>query len=367
MHVGYATGFQHQSGPELNDARFIKEDLEMAVLAESLGFESIWVTEHHFSNYSISPAPLQTLAYFAGKLHRAYLGTQVIVLPWNDPVRVAEQALWLDNVTNGRLLLGLGRGLGSMEYDGMRVDINQTRQLFREYSELVLQALETGVIEGGEITRQPRRELRPRPFRSFQGRVFGSAGSPESVRTVAELGIGVLIINPEPRPELGVDFQTYRTVWAEKHPQRKIPHPLLSGTIYVDESGDRAREMSVKYHRVNFKAAVANYGMADESFGTTKGNEFYRRMKIDPSKIDEMADQMGIIMPCGTPQEVLGKLEEINRTVGLQGFFPHFHFGGMPRDEAVRNLRLFAEKCLSEVKSWPAESSFGPRALDTAA
>jgi alkanesulfonate monooxygenase SsuD/methylene tetrahydromethanopterin reductase-like flavin-dependent oxidoreductase (luciferase family) len=358
MHVGYATGFQHQSGPEVDDAGFIKDDLNMALLAESLGFESIWVTEHHFSNYSISPAPLQTLAYFAAKVKKAYLGTQVVVLPWNDPVRVAEQALWLDTVTDGRLVLGFGRGLGRMEYDGMRVDINHTRQLFREYASLIISALETGVIEGGEITKQPRRELRPRPQRSFKGRIFGSAGSPESVRTVAELGMGVLIINPEPRPALGVDFETYQTVWAEKQAGRAMPRPMLSGTIFVDESGDRAREMSVKYHRINFKAAVKNYGMAEESFGTTKGNEYYARMKIDPAKIDAMADQMGASMPAGTPTEVLVQLENINKQIGLQGFFPHFHFGAMPREEAVRNMRLFAAKCLPEVKSWAAENSF---------
>jgi hypothetical protein len=61
MHIGYATGFQHQSGPGLNDTTLIKDDLNMALLAESLGFESIWVTEHHFSDYSISPAPFQRL------------------------------------------------------------------------------------------------------------------------------------------------------------------------------------------------------------------------------------------------------------------------------------------------------------------
>ena len=362
MHVGYATGFQHQSGPSLNDRVFIQEDLRMAVEAEDLGFDSIWVTEHHFSDYSISPSPLQSLAYLAGKTKRVKLGTQVIVLPWNDPVRVAEQALWLDNVTEGRLLLGFGRGLGKMEYEGLRVDINKTRQLFREHAELIIAALETGVIEGGEITRQPRRELRPRPYKSFEGRIFGSAGSPESVRTVAELGIGVLIINPEPRANLGVDFDTYHQVWAEKQPARKAPAPLLSGTIFVDESSERAKTLSAQYHRVNFRGAVRNYGMAEEDFGSAKGNEFYKSMRIAPDKIDEMADKMGQVMPAGNPTEILEILERVNNEVSLQGFFPHFHFGGMPRAEAERNMRLFAEKCLPELKSWPSENSFEPNA-----
>lgn len=358
MHVGFATGFQHQSGPEVNDTEFLRADLEMAILAEELGFESIWVTEHHFTNYSISPSPLQSLAYLAGRTRSVKLGTQVVVLPWNDPVRVAEQALWLDNVTEGRLLLGFGRGLGKMEYEGMRVDIDQTRQLYREHAELVINALERGVIEGGEITRQPRRELRPRPFKSFQGRIFGSAGSPESVRTVAELGIGILIINPEPRTNLGVDFDTYHQVWRATHgARREAPAPLLSGTVFVDESSDRAKEKSREYHRVNFRAAVRNYGMAEEDFGSAKGNEFYKRLRIAPEKIDEMADTMGTIMPAGNPTEVIEILDRHAREANLQGFFPHFHFGGMPRDEAERNMLLFAQKCMPEIKSWKRQDS----------
>jgi alkanesulfonate monooxygenase SsuD/methylene tetrahydromethanopterin reductase-like flavin-dependent oxidoreductase (luciferase family) len=363
MHVGFATGFQHQSGYEVNDTTFIKEDLDMAIEAEDLGFDSIWATEHHFSDYSISPSPLQALAYLAGRTKRVKLGTQVIVLPWNDPVRVAEQVLWLDNVTEGRLVLGFGRGLGKMEYEGLRVDIDQTRQLYREYAELIIEALETGVIEGGDITKQPRRELRPRPFRSFEGRIFGSAGSPESVRTVAELGMGVLVINPEPRANLGVDIDTYLQVWGENHGTRPAPSPMLSGTIFVDESSDRAKEMSIKYHRVNFRGAVKNYGMAEDDFGTNKGNEFYKKMRIDPDKIEEMAEVTAKVMPAGTPTEVLEQLERINNDLSLQGFFPHFHFGGMPREEARRNMRLFAEKCLPEVQSWPSESTLDGRSL----
>ena len=70
----------------------------------------------------------------------------------------------------------------------------------------------------------------------------------------------------------------------------------------------------------------------------------------------------GVPFQLPTPTEVLTQLENINNSIGLQGFFPHFHFGPMPRAEAVRNMRLFAAKCLSEVKSWKCESSFGPAA-----
>jgi alkanesulfonate monooxygenase SsuD/methylene tetrahydromethanopterin reductase-like flavin-dependent oxidoreductase (luciferase family) len=178
---------------------------------------------------------------------------------------------------------------------------------------------------------------------------------------VAELGLGVLVINPEPRDNLGVDFETYNTVWADNHPNRTAPRPLLSGTIIVDESGERARELSREYSRHLFKASAKNYGMMEEDFATAKGNEFYRRMKIDPEKIDEMADKLSSIMPAGTPQEVLERLDRTNRATGLQGFLPHFHFGSMPRAEAVRNIKLFAQKCLPEIKSWPAESTLGIR------
>ncbi len=296
MHVGIATGFQHQSGDEIDDRKFIKDDLEMAIEAEGLGFESIWVTEHHFSNYSISPSPLQELAYLAGRTRHVKLGTQVIVLPWNDPVRVAEQALWLDNVTDGRLLLGFGRGLGGFEYEGLRVDINQTRELYREHAELIIAALETGVIEGGEITRQPRRELRPRPFRTFEGRIFGSAGSPQSVQTVAELGIGIAIINPEPRANLGVDTETYHRVWAENHPTRPAPAPLLSGTIFVDESSDVPRRSRSSTTASTSARRCATTAWPRRGSAAPRATSSIRTC-ASPEKIEEMAEVTASVMP----------------------------------------------------------------------
>ena len=65
MHVGLATGFAHQRGKDYDDARFVREEVENLVLAEELGFDSVWITEHHFSDYSMSNDPLQLLTYIA--------------------------------------------------------------------------------------------------------------------------------------------------------------------------------------------------------------------------------------------------------------------------------------------------------------
>jgi len=116
MHVGLATGFAHQRGDSYSDAQFIREELENLVLAEELGFDSVWITEHHFTDYSMSNDPLQLLTYLAGRTKRVKLGTQVIIVPWRDPVRLAEAIINLDHMSNGRAILGFGGGLAPHEF-----------------------------------------------------------------------------------------------------------------------------------------------------------------------------------------------------------------------------------------------------------
>ena len=152
MHIGMGTGFAHQRGEAYQDARLIREEFENCVLAEELGFDSVWITEHHFSDYSICTNPLQALSYLAGRTRRIRLGTQVIVVPWHDPVRLAEQIIMLDHVSDGRTILGFGRGLARHEFQGLRIDQSQARELYNEILSLVIPAIETGWIEGGETS-----------------------------------------------------------------------------------------------------------------------------------------------------------------------------------------------------------------------
>ena len=111
MDVGLAIIFQ-ATDKSRSDLEVYRQELRMGCMAESLGFQSIWGVEHHFTDYTMCPDVLQMLAYFAGKSDTLQLGSMVVVLPWHDPMRVAEEVAMLDNMSNGRFLLGLGRGLG---------------------------------------------------------------------------------------------------------------------------------------------------------------------------------------------------------------------------------------------------------------
>src|SRR5512134_334432 len=106
MHVG--TGIVYQAiGAGRTDREVYQQELRLGDLAEPLGFDSLWGVEHHFTDYTMCPDVLQHLTYFAGRTSRIQLGSMVVVLPWHDPARVAEQIAMLDHMSNGRFVLGI--------------------------------------------------------------------------------------------------------------------------------------------------------------------------------------------------------------------------------------------------------------------
>src|SRR4051812_36865344 len=157
MHVGMATVFQNPHKARTDRDVYLNE-LRLTDLAEPLGFESIWGVEHHFTGYTMCPDVLQYLTYFAGRTSTIQLGSMVVVLPWHDPIRVAEQVSMLDNMSNGRVIFGIGRGLGRVEFEGFGVDQEESRERFVESAQMVLEGLESGVCEfDGKFVKQARR------------------------------------------------------------------------------------------------------------------------------------------------------------------------------------------------------------------
>ena len=208
MHVGLAAVFQNP-GRARSDFEVYRGELRLADLAEPLGFESVWGVEHHFTDYTMCPDVLQFLTYMAGRTERIQLGSMVVVLPWHDPMRVAEEIAMLDNISGGRLILGLGRGAGKVEFDGFRQSMDESRPRFVESAQMLLRGLETGFCEyDGTYVQQPRADIRPAPFKSFRGRTYAAAVSPESARIMAELGVGILIIPQKPWAEVARSWTT---------------------------------------------------------------------------------------------------------------------------------------------------------------
>ena len=115
MHVGMAAVFQN-TGRQVSDHQIYLNELALADMAEPLGFDSIWSVEHHFTDYTMCPDVVQFLSYMAGRTKHVKLGSMVVVLPWHDPVRAAEQIAMLDLYCGDReLTLGFGRGSGRIE------------------------------------------------------------------------------------------------------------------------------------------------------------------------------------------------------------------------------------------------------------
>jgi alkanesulfonate monooxygenase SsuD/methylene tetrahydromethanopterin reductase-like flavin-dependent oxidoreductase (luciferase family) len=354
MHVGYTCIFQG-SGDAADDERVYREELELCELAEPLGFEMLWGVEHHFTSYTMCPDPLQFLTYMAARTSTIRLGSGAVILPWHDPVRVAEQVTMLDLMSGGRFIFGLGRGLGRIEFEGFGVPMDEARARFVESAEIVLRALRTGVIEAdGQFYRIPRRDLRPRPSRPFDDRIYAAAVSPESVRIMAGVGAGILINPQKDWTEVAEDMRAYRQQFRELR-GREAPAPLVTGWVCCHQDSETAREMAREYIGGYYHSVMAHYELAGAHFESTQGYEYYRRLAkfIGDHGSERVIDSFIELQIWGTPDECFERIVEIQRKVGNDGFNAVCSFAGMSKAEGERNLRLFAAEVMPRLKQLP--------------
>ncbi len=352
MHVGMGVVFQNPNN-ERPDHDIYREELRLADLAEPLGFESIWGVEHHFTDYTMCPDVLQFLTYCAARTQKVQVGSMVVVLPWHDPMRVAEQVAMLDHLSNGRLILGLGRGLGRVEFDGFRVKMEDSRGMFIEYAEMILTGLEQGYCEyDGKYIQQPRRDIRPKPFKSFRGRTYAAAISPDSVPIMARLGVGLLVIPQKPWEAVEEDLRNYRRVFNEVA-GNDGPSPHVSGWTFCDEDAGRAEELARKYIGGYWNTVIKHYELVGDHLQKQKGYESYARLQEIVSSeggADAMIDFFLSLQVWGTPEQCYEKIVATQKRLGGEAFNCIFSYAGMPHDEAERNMRLFAKDVLPELK-----------------
>lgn len=352
--------FDHweQSGewvdPPTPDSDIVREDIELGILAEELGFDSLWTVEHHGTPYNMVTNTVQWLTYFAGATSKVDVGTMVVVLPWHHhPVRVAEDLAMLHNVLgeDRRLLVGLGRGAARREFRAMQIPMDESRGRFLEAHEIIKRALSQDVFEfEGEYFEVPSMSIRPQPRKGSElvEDMYCAWGSAQTIPIAAEAGLKPLVIAQKGWEEYVPDLAQYGDRRAAKGygPAR----PIICLTVYCAETGEKAREGAQRYFTEYADAAVRNYELHSGHFGKTKGYEGY---PDEDANREEMSKQMGKMWVdnhvWGTPEQCLAKIRWVCDLLEPAEIVCLPKVGSMDLAVARESLALFAKEVLPAV------------------
>ena len=341
--------FQSVGYPEgTTDGQVYDEEIRLAVLADELGFHALWPVEHHFEDYSFCPDNTVLLANLAARTTRIKLATGAVILPWNQPLRVAEKIALLDQLSGGRVLFGMGRGLSRREYDGFGIPMDESRERFDEAAPMILTALETGWIEGdGPYFPQPRTPIRPRPSRSFCDRTYCVAMSPDSVIAAADLGARMVVFSQKPWVDQAAQYAEYCERFRRLHGRE--PEPLLAcDFVYCDTDAARAEEMAHRHIAGYLASVMHHYELASDHFKDAKGYEAYGSA-VDLMKavgLEKLCDMYLSVNAWGTPDAIIDRLRERRELVGDYDLTCCFRYAGLPYDDAERSMRTFASDVL---------------------
>ena len=342
--------------PLVSDQQIWDEELHLYGLADPLGFDAMWALDHHFAPYIMSGSALYQVSHYAGLSKRLDVGTMVIVLPWYDPITIAEQICVLDHMLQGRrLIIGVGRGVAQREFDTYRIPLGESRGRFMESLEIVRRALtqEWFSFEGEHYT-IPETTIRPRPRTpNLVDGMKAAWVSPESLSLLANAGVGMLLTNQKSWDGYQKDVRDFNAVRAERGWDPLQPTVVVN--VSCAESEEEAWE-AIRRHTIEMQISIErHYHFADSSqFESVKGYDYYASFgstmtKKTPEEIGEFNAKP---QAWGTPEQCLEKIEYIQRMTSAEDFIFSFRYGGMPADVAERSMRLFAERVLPTVHAW---------------
>lgn len=356
--------------PETPDWKFVQAAFHLADLAEPLGFDGIWAPEHQGTPYGMTPNPIQTLTYFAGRSKNLSLGTMVAVAPWWHPIRLAHQIAYLDIVSNGRYnTIGLGRGVAKSEFDAVGVPREQSRQRFLETLEILKLAFSQERFSyEGEIFKIPEMSLRPAPMsKDLFSRVYGSSSTRESLEILSRRGMVPLFVGNKPIEDAGKEVQLVNTFRKEEGLPPCQPKNVLF--MYCAPTADQAAVADPWIVQANVDVNL-HYGFADSSnFKGIKGYEAYAAREATATAVlasavtgkstpkDAKPKAPGYHpsnLMIGTPDEVIKRIIAAQKACSFSEITIVPQFGDMPYDEAEKSTKLFAKEVLPVIQKMEA-------------
>jgi alkanesulfonate monooxygenase SsuD/methylene tetrahydromethanopterin reductase-like flavin-dependent oxidoreductase (luciferase family) len=342
----FGVGLGMMNSGELSENTLYADTVITADLAEALGFSSVWTVEHHFSGHSPVPNGLHLLSHIAGRTERLMLGTAVLVLPWHDPIRVAEEIAMLDLLSCGRTLIGFGRGTAPQEFDGFGVPMEQSRERFKEALLIVQRGLSGERFSfAGDYRNVNDLQIRPMAKHKPETRFYGAASNQTSVAMLSGLGLGMMV-SPDRDLANACDLLSYHRKLSAA---RKVPVPGPMSHLYISIAEREADALArAKDHVPRMVDRLdRHYGISKNSLRGVKGYEHHanKSWKNEAEKactVRSFIDKQII----GTPAQCIARISEIDKVLGIEHFVLEFGYGAMARDEIHANMQLFAEQVM---------------------
>jgi natural product biosynthesis luciferase-like monooxygenase protein len=343
MKFGMLHLFETPSGR--SDKEMVDEQMDLMVAAEDYGFDSVWPAEHHFSEYGVCASPALTLAAVAARTTRIRLGTGVVVLPLNHPVRVAEDFAMLDVLSGGRVELGVGRGYQPGEFQGYAVDQTKSRSIFDESLEVICRAWSDETLNfQGEHYQFENVSIRPRPLQQPHPPIWMAALSEESFVKAGSLGMNLLF-----SPVFGGSvaaakelFQKYRDALdqAGYDPATREVGALVM--MYAGRTQEQAREEfgpAVEWYMRTFSKYVAPVTGHD----AVAGYDDYTLYRDATAVLDwQTLVELGVAI-CGETDYVSERVAELHDKLGITHLLSWTRMGGLPLDRVHGHMEAMRD------------------------
>jgi len=349
MRFGQLHLFENAAGRSEHQA--ITEQIDLMVAAEACGFDSVWTAEHHFTEYGTCASPAVTLAAVAARTSRIRLGTGVVVLPLNHPIRVAEDFAFLDNLSGGRVELGVGRGYQPIEFEGYGIDPARSRAMLRESLDVLQRAwTQDRFSYHGEFYTIDDLSVRPKPVQQPHPPIWMAALSAETFEVCARLGFDLLCA-----PVFGFDVEAgadqiarYRAARAARGAQ---PGRIAALTItYVAESSQRARE-ELRDAVLWYYRTLARYIAPPPGTQSAESFAFYGTAREFLERVDwETVLERGAVI-CGSPAEVTERIAAVAERCGFTDYLAWTRIGGLAKDKVLRSMELMSEQVMPHLRS----------------
>jgi alkanesulfonate monooxygenase SsuD/methylene tetrahydromethanopterin reductase-like flavin-dependent oxidoreductase (luciferase family) len=299
----FGSAAARRGGPEFDSSEGFRDFIDYNVEAEALGFHSSFVVEHHFTGYGQVSATLNLLTWLGARTRRLRLGTAVMVLPWHNPVLLAEQAATLDLLSGGRLDFGVGKGYRYNEFQGFCVPMDEADARFDEAFEVILKAWTADepfshrgkYWQFDEIVVEPPTAQQPHPP------IWMGAGSERSIRRVAAQGYNLLLGQYASPADVAWNIGIYRSE-VEAHGRRFDPMQVaVTRAFFVcDSAADR--EAAMERRLAN---RVRQLRLATRPDGTVHGGP--DRATGDPRTVNEASAMYG------NPDHLAERLDQLRR------------------------------------------------------